>query len=109
MKRLIIFFLPASFAAAYASRATVVQQWRSYRFGIFIHWGVATGRALPQSHSYARQSALTPSGSVPAEVYDQYYKEFNPTPYDPEAWLKLAHDAGMRYAVFVAKHHDGFI
>jgi len=51
---------------------------------------------------------LNPSGSGPAEVYDHYYKEFNPTQYDPDAWLKLAHDAGMRYAVFVAKHHDGF-
>jgi alpha-L-fucosidase len=69
---------------------------------------VATGRDLPQSHSHARKSAGNSSGSVPAEVYDQYYKEFNPTHYDPDAWLKLAHDAGMRYAVFVSKHHDGF-
>jgi alpha-L-fucosidase len=62
-----------------------------------VHWGVASGRALPQSHSHARHSALNPSGSVPAETYDQYYKEFNPTAYDPDAWLKLAHDAGMRF------------
>jgi len=100
--------LQVSFAAPDASRAAAIQQWRNYRFGLFIHWGVATGRDLPQSHSHARNSALNPSGSVPAEVYDRYYKEFNPTLYDPYAWLKLAHDAGMRYAVFVAKHHDGF-
>ena len=90
------------------SRAEAARRWRERRVGLFVHWGVASGRALPQSHSHARHSALNPSGSVPAETYDQYYKEFNPTAYDPDAWLKLAHDAGMRYAVFVAKHHDGF-
>jgi alpha-L-fucosidase len=90
------------------SRETAIVQWRDHRVGLFVHWGVATGRALPQSHSHARRSELNPSGSVPAGVYDQYYKEFNPAQYDPDAWLKLAHEAGMRYAVFVAKHHDGF-
>ena len=97
-----------SFSAQDKTREAAIDQWRAQRVGLFVHWGVATGRALPQSHSHARKSALNPSGSVPAEVYDQYYKEFDPTQYDPDAWLKLAHDAGMRYAVFVAKHHDGF-
>lgn len=91
-----------------ARRAEAIQLWRGYRFGLFIHWGPSAGRALPQSHSHARKSALNPSGSVPPEIYDEFYKEFNPVHYDPEAWLKLAHEAGMRYAVFVTKHHDGF-
>jgi len=83
-------------------------QWRALRVGLFVHWGVSSGKALPQSHSHARQSELNPSGSVPAAVYDQFYKEFNPTHYDPDALLTLAHDAGIRYAVLVAKHHDAF-
>ena len=95
-------------AAQDKTREAAIEQWRSYRVGLFVHWGVATGRNLPQSHSHARKSSLNPTGSIPAEIYDQYYKEFNPTRYDPDAWLKLAHDAGMRYAVFVSKHHDGF-
>jgi Alpha-L-fucosidase len=82
--------------------------WRALRVGLFIHWGPSSGKALLQSHSHARKSALNPHGSVPAEVYDQFYKEFNPTNHHADVWLKLAHDAGMRYAVFVAKHHDGF-
>ena len=90
------------------ARPEAVEAWRSYRFGLFIHWGPSSGRALPQSHSHARRSALNPSGSVPAEVYDEFYKEFNPVHYNPDEWLELAHDAGMRYAVFVTKHHDGF-
>jgi alpha-L-fucosidase len=106
----ILFFLAAktAFPAEDPAREAAVRQWREKRVGLFVHWGVATGRSLPQSHSHARKSPLNPSASVPAEVYDEYYKEFNPGNYRPDEWLKLAYDAGMRYAVFVAKHHDGF-
>jgi alpha-L-fucosidase len=97
-----------STVAPRTGREEAVQLWRTQRVGLFVHWGVATGRALPQSHSHARKSLLNPSGSVPAEVYDEFYREFNPNRFRPDEWLKLAHDAGMRYAVFVAKHHDGF-
>ncbi len=107
-KRILILLTLLGSASAQTERDDAVRQWRDYRVGLFVHWGVASGRALPQSHSHARKSELNPSGSVPAEVYDQYYKDFNPVRYDPDSWLKLAHDAGMRYAVFVAKHHDGF-
>jgi alpha-L-fucosidase len=103
-----VFFSLLCVASLQTQRETAIEQWRGYRVGLFVHWGVATGRALPQSHSHARQSPLNPSGSVPADVYDLFYKDFNPAHYDPDSWLKLAHDAGMRYAVFVAKHHDGF-
>ena len=33
---------------------------------------------------------------------------FNPTNVDPEQWIRAAKSAGIRYVVFVAKHHDGF-
>lgn len=82
--------------------------WRNMRVGLFIHWGPSSGKALPQSHSHARKSNFNPHGSVPAEVYDKFYTTFNPVKYNPDQWLKLAYDAGMRYTVFVAKHHDGF-
>ena len=38
----------------------------------------------------------------------QYAKQFNPTEYDPEAWVLMAKNAGMKYIVITAKHHDGF-
>jgi alpha-L-fucosidase len=78
------------------------------RVGLFVHWGPSAGLGTPESHSHARKSALNPHGSIPAEEYDELYKKFNPTKYKPDSWLKLAYSAGMRYAVFVAKHHDGF-
>lgn len=33
---------------------------------------------------------------------------FNPSQADPEQWMRAAQSAGIKYVVFVAKHHDGF-
>jgi alpha-L-fucosidase len=35
-------------------------------------------------------------------------KVFNPTQFDPEQWMRALQAAGVKYVVFVAKHHDGF-
>jgi alpha-L-fucosidase len=33
---------------------------------------------------------------------------FNPAQFDPEQWMRALQSAGIKYVVFVAKHHDGF-
>jgi alpha-L-fucosidase len=42
------------------------------------------------------------------EYYATLAPKFNPVRFDPDAWVKLAHDAGQRYIVFTTKHLDGF-
>lgn len=72
----------------------------SDRFGMFIHWGLY---AIP-----ARGEWIRSVERISNEAYQQYFDEFNPTDYHPEVWARIAKNAGMRYAVLTAKHHDGF-
>ena len=70
------------------------------RFGMFIHWGIY---AL-----YADHEQVLARRNLDNAAYERRMAEFNPVRYDPEEWVKLAKDAGMRYICFTAKHHDGF-
>lgn len=70
------------------------------RFGMFIHWGLY---AIPARGEWVRSTE-----QISLEDYQQYFNEFNPTNYNPTAWAKAAKNAGMKYAVMTAKHHDGF-
>ncbi len=40
--------------------------------------------------------------------YSKLAKEFNPTKFNADEWVKMINDAGIRYMVITAKHHDGF-
>ena len=82
---------------------------RKARFGLFIHWGPSSlsGKEI----SWARighPHDFRGNESVPPQEYDNLYKRFNPVKFDADAWMRLAKEAGMKYVVFVTKHHDGF-
>jgi len=70
------------------------------RFGMFIHWGLY---AIPGRGEWVRNFE-----AITNEDYQKYFDEFNPIDYKPEEWAKAAKNAGMKYAVMTAKHHDGF-
>ncbi|MFN8220076.1 MAG: alpha-L-fucosidase [Fimbriimonadales bacterium] len=73
---------------------------RKARVGMFIHWGPVSLKGTEIGWSRGDQ--------VPAEEYDALYQRFDPVAFDANAWMALAKEAGMRYVVPTAKHHDGF-
>ncbi|GMU20425.1 MAG: hypothetical protein AMXMBFR13_05220 [Phycisphaerae bacterium] len=83
---------------------------RDARFGMFIHWGPVSlkGTEIGWSRGGPRRGMSSSGAQVPAVVYDDLYREFNPTEFDAREWVALAQAAGMRYLVFTTKHHDGF-
>jgi alpha-L-fucosidase len=80
--------------------AADMQWWQDAKFGMFIHWGLY---AIPAQGEWYMNDK-----KVPAEEYRKLMGEFNPQRYDPAAWAKAARDAGMKYMVLTARHHDGF-
>jgi len=70
------------------------------RFGMFIHWGIY---AIPARGEWVRSVE-----NISVEDYQPYFDNFDPVDYDPIAWAKAAKQAGMKYAILTAKHHDGF-
>lgn len=84
----------------YEERLARTEWFRNDRFGMFIHFGLY---AIPARGEWVRsQERMT------VEEYQQYFDEFNPVRFDAKQWAKLAKEAGMKYVVLTAKHHDGF-
>lgn len=88
-----------------------LEWWHEAKFGMFIHWGVYSQWAgIYHGHEQQRGGAewIMNRCKIPVAEYQEKAKEFNPVNYDPDAWVKMAKDAGMKYIVITAKHHDGF-
>jgi alpha-L-fucosidase len=87
------------------------------KFGIFIHWGVYSVPAFG-GEWYPRQMYLKGHGEFEYHVatfgpQDRFgYKDFIPMfkgeRFDPAEWAELFRDAGAKFVVPVAEHHDGF-
>jgi len=85
--------------------------WHEAKFGMFVHWGVySLYGGVYNGHRQARGDAawILNRCKIPVAEYREKGKEFNPGNYDPDKWVRMAKDAGMKYLIIGAKHHDGF-
>jgi alpha-L-fucosidase len=87
-----------------------IRWFREAKFGMFIHWGVYAqlagswqGKEIP-----GIGEQIMRFGKIPLAEYRKIPTQFNPVNFNADTWVKIAHDAGMRYIVITAKHHDGF-
>ncbi|CAM5266159.1 alpha-L-fucosidase [Streptomyces aurantiogriseus] len=75
--------------------------WYQARFGMFIHFG---------SYSQLGQGEWAFDGQrwSKADYQTQVTENFNPTAFNAATIAELAENAGMKYLVITAKHHEGY-
>ncbi|HKK31780.1 MAG TPA: alpha-L-fucosidase [Alphaproteobacteria bacterium] len=97
MKRRIITLLAVmvfAISGAHGAEKTVEQlhdDFRTLRFGMFIHYNMATYKGVQWVEGYPDPSEFDPGGTV-----------------DTDAWAEAAKAADMKYAVLTVKHVSGF-
>jgi alpha-L-fucosidase len=95
-----------------------VPEWyKDAKFGIFIHWGVysvpAFGNEWYPRNMYRQESDeykhhVATYGPVDKFGYKDFVPMFKAEHFDAAAWAQLFKEAGAKYVVPVAEHHDGF-
>src|SRR3954454_2941941 len=93
-----------------AAREKRLEWFRDAQYGLFIHWGLD---AIPAGEWQGKRSLglgewIMIRSKIPVREYEQLASQFNPVKFHPDDWVQLASDAGMKYIVITAKHHDGF-
>jgi alpha-L-fucosidase len=80
------------------------------RFGMFVHWGHSSQQGVELSWPMTGGVDALPSSMAALSVadYEASAATFDPAPGAAKEWAELARGAGMRYAVFTARHHDGY-
>ncbi len=83
------------------------------RYGMFIHWGIYSGaegnwkgEKLRNDNNYAEW--IQYRNRIDKEEYLKILDRFDWDDIEPEEWVRLAWEAGMKYVVLTSKHHDGF-
>ncbi|MBL6709560.1 MAG: alpha-L-fucosidase [Planctomycetes bacterium] len=81
-------------------------------YAMFIHWGLYSqlGNKVDGETYYGIGEWIMNQrmAGIPIAEYKKLANNFNPVDFDARAIAKLARDAGMKYIVITAKHHDGF-
>ncbi len=74
-----------------------MEWWHDARYGMFIHWGPDALPRTPEDRGWRNYDELLQRGLV-----------LNPVDFDAEEWVDIARNAGMKYIVYITKHHNGF-
>ena len=88
--------------------------WQDLKFGVLIHWGLSSVPGITESWTLCSEDKewIVRDGGMTYEEYKKWYFDlkhvFNPVHFNPDQWADAMADAGMKYMIYVTKHHDGF-
>jgi alpha-L-fucosidase len=98
-------FLDASYAQ-YITDSTLLlskddmQWWRDAKFGLFIHFGLYS--------ILGRGEWVMFNERIDKDEYARLKDRFTCESLDAKQWVEIAKEAGCKYMVVTARHHDGF-
>ena len=75
-------------------------QFQDNKYGMFIHWGL--------SSVLGDGEWVMNNRNIKVVDYTRLLRAFNPVDFDAAKWVATAKNAGMKYIVFITRHHDGF-
>ena len=79
------------------------------KFGLFVHFGPYAQLAGEWEGKNAAAEWIMKRSSIPVEVYEKEAAgKLKPEKFNAKEWVDIAENAGMKFIVLTAKHHDGF-
>lgn len=87
-----------------------IQWFRNAKFGLFVHWGLYSrlGGEWNGKRYYGSGEWIMNQAKIPVSEYRKVAAGFNPVHFNADQWAELAKEAGIKYMVITAKHHEGF-
>lgn len=99
-----------------------LSDWQDLKLGVLISWqpsaiwGVDSWVLMTKRMEWNRRMDWPAGKPAPfaeddrafQRAYDQLPLTFNPVKFDPQKWAAALKDGGVRYALAMTKHHDGF-
>jgi alpha-L-fucosidase len=104
-------------SASIAQQYEIPEWFKNAKLGIFIHWGVysvpAFGNEWYPRHMYQKTSIvynhhIKTYGPQTEFGYKDFIPMFKAEKFNADEWVSLFKEAGAKYIIPVAEHHDGF-